>query len=107
MPLDPDTAAKIAGRHGLGIADAASLRQLADTPDEAERIAARFANTGDSHVWLRHLFADDTATPPPTDDPEPPAANHVPREGNQPPPAPDPEAETRRFVRNLFGYAAD
>ena len=41
--LTADQAAEIAARHGLTLGDAASLRALADDPDEADRIAARFA----------------------------------------------------------------
>jgi hypothetical protein len=41
--LTAEQAAEIAHRHGLSLYDAASLRVLADDPDEAERIARRFA----------------------------------------------------------------
>lgn len=43
MSLDAETAAAIAARHGLGIEAAVSLRLLADTPQDAERIARQFA----------------------------------------------------------------
>jgi hypothetical protein len=103
MPLTPEQAAEVAARHGLGIADAASLRSLADDEATADRIAARFAGSGDTRAWVRHLFADDeAATPAPA--PEPGPANHVPNEGHSAPPATDDEAEQRRFVRELFGY---
>jgi hypothetical protein len=43
--LTAEQAAAIAHSHGLSISDAAALRVLADDPDEADRIATRFAAT--------------------------------------------------------------
>jgi hypothetical protein len=56
--LTADDAADIAARHGLKIGDAAALRTLADDPDTAERIAAKFAPPPDpdalgAAVWER------------------------------------------------------
>lgn len=45
MPLTPAEAAAIAAEHRLSLADAAGLRQLADTVEEASDIAARFARS--------------------------------------------------------------
>jgi hypothetical protein len=60
MPIDADTAATVAARHGLSLADAAGLLNLADTPDDADRIAARFANGNEaaSRDVVRQLFTD-------------------------------------------------
>jgi hypothetical protein len=109
MPLDPETAARIAARHGLGLADAASLRGLTDDPDEADRLAARFAGSGDTKDWLRHLFADPEAvTPAPAAEAvAPPPAGYVAREGSNTTPANDDDTERRQFVRSLFGYPTD
>jgi hypothetical protein len=75
MPLDPYTAALIAARHGLGLADAASLRGLTDDPDEADRLAARFASTdprmGADAVRRRRTHPDGRPHPTP-DQPRPP-----------------------------------
>lgn len=43
MPISSQDAAAVARRHGLGLGDAAALQRLADTPDEAEDLAAQFA----------------------------------------------------------------
>jgi hypothetical protein len=64
MALTADQAATVARRHGLSLADAASLRALADDEETADRIAARFAPTtkddpGDAvRTFARDLFAD-------------------------------------------------
>jgi hypothetical protein len=70
MGLSAEQAAQIAARHNLTLADAASLRGLTDDPDEADRLAPRFAGTGDTKAWLCHLFAGDEA-PTPAPVPEP------------------------------------
>jgi hypothetical protein len=44
MPLDASTAAAVARRHGLTLGDAAALQRLADTADEADALAAQFAD---------------------------------------------------------------
>lgn len=41
--ITEDEAAEIAKRHGLGLADAVSLRDLASDADHAEALAKRFA----------------------------------------------------------------
>jgi len=43
VPITPTEAADIARKHGLTLSDAAGLAALANTLDEAETIAARFA----------------------------------------------------------------
>ncbi|MEX2659710.1 MAG: hypothetical protein WD232_08435 [Acidimicrobiales bacterium] len=43
MTITEDEAADIAKRHGLGLSDAVSLRDLAADTDHAEALAARFA----------------------------------------------------------------
>lgn len=43
MSITDDQAAEIAKRHGLGLADAVSLRDLASDVDHAERLAKQFA----------------------------------------------------------------
>lgn len=48
MSITEDQAAEIAKRHGLGLADAVSLRDLASDADHAEALAARFAPPGES-----------------------------------------------------------
>lgn len=45
MSITEDEAADIARRHGLGLADAVSLRDLASDVDHAEALAERFAPT--------------------------------------------------------------
>jgi hypothetical protein len=103
MALNPDDAARIAAKHGLGLADAVSLRGLADDEATADRLAAQFAGSGDTRQWLRHLFADPEAvTPAPV--PEPSLGNHVPHEGSNADATSNDDADQRQFVRALFGY---
>jgi hypothetical protein len=101
--LTADEAADAAARHGLSIADAASLRQLADTPDEADALAARFADGADPvRAWSRALFRDAEA-PAPVPAPAPaPTPGAVPREGANAQPAETGERALRSFVRALF-----
>lgn len=61
--LSATEATKIAKRHGLSLADAVSLRSLADTADEAAAIATSFraADTEDkaaARTYARELFGD-------------------------------------------------
>jgi hypothetical protein len=101
--LTADEAADAAARHGLSIADAASLRQLADTPAEADALAARFATADDPvRAWSRALFADpEQSTPLPAPAPAP-TPGAVPREGTNAQPAETGERALRSFVRALF-----
>lgn len=48
-------AAEIARRHGLPLSDAAALHQLADTPEEADAIASRFANGKRDNAFVESL----------------------------------------------------
>lgn len=41
--LTAEEAAETARKHGLTLTDASALRQLADTAEQADRLAARFA----------------------------------------------------------------
>lgn len=100
MPITPGQAAAVARRHGLSLQDAAGLVALADTAEEADRLAAGFAQPVDTAVrdWARALFGNNE---PDTDTPtEPTAGNHANREGNNPP-APAGDA-MRRYVADLF-----
>lgn len=54
--LTADEASDIARRHGLSIADAVSLRALADDEAEADAIAAKFSRT-DEQRFASALFA--------------------------------------------------
>lgn len=54
--LTADEASDIARRHGLSIADAVSLRALADDVSEAETVAAKFAKS-DEQRFASALFA--------------------------------------------------
>ena len=47
VPLDADTAADIARRHGLTLNDAQALTVLADDEEAADRLAAKFAPAPD------------------------------------------------------------
>lgn len=65
MPITPEQAVDAARRHGLSLTDAAGLLGLADTPTEADAIAARFATgssdaTDELRAFTRDLFADRT-----------------------------------------------
>jgi hypothetical protein len=100
MPLSAEQAADIARRHNLGLADAASLRGLADTPEQADALAARFASTDPEREWVRQLFGADEPTPLPTPDP----TGTVSREGHNQPATSSADVEQRRFVRQLFGF---
>ncbi|CAN5764954.1 hypothetical protein BH23ACT2_BH23ACT2_01610 [soil metagenome] len=76
--ISADEAARVAREAGLSIADAASLRALADDVATAERIAAKFSasddaaeraavrdlfGTGDpDRALARHLFTDTDTT---------------------------------------------
>lgn len=63
MALTPQEAATIASRHGLSLQDAAGLLTLADTPEEAERIAADFADEdAQSRAFVRNLFTPNEPT---------------------------------------------
>lgn len=42
MSIDSKEAAQIAKKHGLSLTDAAALARLAETPEEAEELAALF-----------------------------------------------------------------
>jgi hypothetical protein len=107
MALTPDEAADIARRHGLTVADAASLRALADDTDQADRIAAKFARDADpAKAFVHALFSGTDQTDAPADDPARPAGV-VPREGaNTQPPEPA-DLKSRRFIASLFGYDPD
>jgi predicted component of type VI protein secretion system len=101
--LSADEAATVAAKYHLSIADAASLRQLADDPAEADALASKFASSDDPRGWVRELFRDDEQpTPAPAPAPPPPAAAAVPREGGNAQPAETGEHALRTFVRNLF-----
>jgi hypothetical protein len=102
MPLSAEQAAEIAARHNLGLADAASLRSLADTPEQADALAGRFASTDPTREWVKRLFVTDEPTLVPTTDPTP--AGTVPREGHNATPTSSVDAEVLRYVRQLFGY---
>lgn len=55
--------AEIAKKHGLGLADAAALKRLADTVEEAEEAAEIFAPAQDgpsANEYLRGKIADKT-----------------------------------------------
>jgi hypothetical protein len=54
--------------------------------------------------WLHHLFGRDRKKES-EGQPPPKPANHVPAEGNNPEPAPDKNADMRRFVKDLFDRA--
>lgn len=64
MPLDSDTAAKVARRHGLTLGDAAALQRLADTPEEADELAAQFTPASHSGGMgrLRDAYAQPATT---------------------------------------------
>lgn len=47
MPLTADEAVEIVKRHGLELRDATALRSLADNPDEADKLAAKFSAQAD------------------------------------------------------------
>lgn len=53
--LTADEAADIASEAGLGIADAAALMRLADSPDEARSIAKKFAGS-EEQKFAAQLF---------------------------------------------------
>lgn len=89
MALTANEAAEIAKRHGLTLQDAAGLLTLADTADEADTIAARFAQPETKTAGLalvRHLFGE----PMPTPEPPEPAGT------------PNPDLQMRRFTSRLF-----
>ncbi len=92
MPITADQAATIARRHGLSLMDAAGLLTLADSADQADEIAAKFAGTDDDTVgreWARALFGRDE---PPTE----------PADGDTPPAADGDGDGMRAFARDLF-----
>jgi hypothetical protein len=108
MSLTPEQAAEIAARHGLGLADAASLRALADDADQADRLAGQFAGNADpTRRFVRDLFADEHTIATDPDPATTASANTVPREGHSTPPPPPADEQARRFVRDLFGYPTD
>jgi hypothetical protein len=43
MSIDKEVAIDVAKRHGLSLGDAAGIARLADTPEEADRIARHYA----------------------------------------------------------------
>lgn len=47
MPLSSQEAAEVAARRGLSLSDAAALRQLADSTEEADSLAQQFAADDD------------------------------------------------------------
>ena len=47
MPLTADEAVEIVKRHGLELRDATALRSLADDPDTADQLAAKFSAQAD------------------------------------------------------------
>ena len=47
MPLTSDEAVEIVKRHGLELRDATALRSLADDPDTADQLAAKFSAQAD------------------------------------------------------------
>lgn len=92
MPISPSEAATIAHKHGLSLQDAAGLLSLADSTDEADRIAATFAapaTTSASLELTRRLFGHQDQA----DEETPPAPR---------PPAPTADLEMRRITRRLF-----
>lgn len=54
--ISSDDAARVGRKAGLSLADAVSLRALADDVAEAERLAAKFGEP-DEHAFVRDLFA--------------------------------------------------
>lgn len=63
MPITPAQAAEVARRHGLSLLDASGLLNLADTAEEADAIAATFAqpdNDNAARAYARELFASGT-----------------------------------------------
>ena len=56
--ITSEQAAEVAQRHGLTLADAASLRALADDPDQADRIAARFSSAAPKPKTPDQIAAD-------------------------------------------------
>lgn len=92
MPITPTEAADIARKHGLTLSDAAGLAALANTLDEAETIAARFATPEvdtATRDLTRRLFGRTDQQP----DDQPPA---------EPDPEPSPDLAARRFAHRLF-----
>lgn len=82
--LTPTEAADIARRAGLTLADAVALRMLADDTEEATELAGRFATSGNDGAFAAALFGHpDRAVAPPIE-------------------GPDPDADDRRFVAQLF-----
>lgn len=100
MSLTPDQAAAVARRHKLSLMDAAGLLSLADSPEEADRIAGRFAGTDDSmrELAARLFGRDKTTTEPTTEGP----ATRPSREGANPTTTDDSNAGMRSFVADLF-----
>ena len=106
MPIDRDTAAEVARRHGLSLMDAAGLVNLADDADDADQLARRFAAAAspqdeELRAYAAELFGKrkpDTEAPAPA-----PPPNVAPAEGTNPA-IPDNDRDTRRFVAHLFDH---
>lgn len=105
LPITPDQAAEVARRHGLTLMDAAGLLNLAESTEDADRLAATFATTEakdddtEAREFAARLFRRKPATEPaPVPEPTP---NTVPKEGS-PVVIPDPSRELRKYTARLF-----